>query len=291
MNNIIEMSLKPLLELTKDYEWGNIIIGILFLSILKAIIKDNKIVLYVALAIVVSLIIPKIIHEFNTTESSTSTKIKPPFQSEENISFSKKEDIISHKKISLDKNISKSLSMTEAIYKYLSYQNSSEYDKSYEFTKKLDKTQSLASYKKYWQTKREQFILYKIDKENQTFQVIIDYAEENYTDELNMYDFNQHSDKKWYITKGTKIKKLKNFDRWKYSGFEKLNTLKDDSFIEKGTIYKLKPHTSSTLIKNLDTETEVKAYVDTTEGRFYISKWSFQQLINGKDFNWVYLKQ
>ena len=182
--------------------------------------------------------------------------------------------------------IIKALSMKEAVLEYIKYQNSSDYENSYKFMQKKDKSKE--TYLNYWKKHKEQFILYSIDEKNHTFKVIIDY-EDGYNKDVFCKFYFEQDNGKWYVKENIEpIQDLEEFDRWKSTKSEKLHFI--DKNISTGKVYALYPKTTSKYIKTLHGLTKVKAYVDTVDGRFYLDKQNFDKLINNDKFNWIHSK-
>ncbi|CAA6819001.1 MAG: Unknown protein [uncultured Sulfurovum sp.] len=286
-NDFIDGYFKPLLELTNEYTIESIFITIFAIAILRETLKGNKLVTGVALVIGALLVAPIIIKGFKGDDENSS-KIIPKNNIERPLPLEKAEKPIIVISQSLeDLNTEKAISMEDAIYQYLGYQNNAEYDKSFKFAKKLKEDLSIESYKEFWKKHDEQFILYKIDNNKKTFQVIIDY-EKGFIDVLMEYTIKQHSDNSWYLTHSKKVSDLRNFDNWKIVGDEKLHAIFQTKTLNEGSLYELKPSSYSIFIKFITEDTYVKAYVDTKEGRFYLSKWSLEQLVENKTYNWIY---
>ena len=98
-----------------------------------------------------------------------------------------------------------SLSIKEFIYQYIKNQNNSNYKENWKYIK-VSKASTEKIYIDFWKSVEEQFILYEINEENQTFIVIIDYK--NHSDE--MLELHLKKDENQWFIINTKV--LKRFD-------------------------------------------------------------------------------
>ena len=157
------------------------------------------------------------------------------------------------------------------------------YINSYSFAKNLT---SKKKYLKYWNNHQAQFILTDINESNHSFSVIIDF-DNSHKDLFNKYSVLKEDDYHWYI-KDRIQQKLNNFDNWKINKNEKLNYSNRKEI--KGILYKNKPTIKSDISRKKAQIYHTFAYVETEEGKFYLTKYSLNKLSEDrpKFCNWIH---
>ncbi len=163
------------------------------------------------------------------------------------------------------------------------------YENSYIFMQKFleDRNVSKENYLDYWNNHHAHVTLTDINESNRSFSIIIDFDELSIPDLVDSYSVGEDN-YQWYIKNKTQ-KILKHFDDWKTKANAKLyfsNGKKINGLLLLYSRPRLKPLKIKKEIKKYDT----KVYVQTEEGRFYLTQYSLNKLLENdlSHCSWIY---